>query len=338
MQQLPGSLIDIAYYLPEQVVNNDTFGETFPAWKVESTALRTGVLKRHIAHRHETAYDLALAAATRLLAKHPTLKAKVDAILFCTQSPDYVMPSNAFLLQRDLGISKHILALDYTLACSGFVYGLVMATSFIRSGVAKHILLVTADTYSKYLQDNDRSTRMLFGDGAAVSWVGIKEDSSTGAKPLITSFLDFMLASDGEGWDQFLIRSGGSRQPPSCRAEPDYNDKITMNGLGVLNFVNDRVIGQLRTLLSNNHLTAGDIDQFFFHQASALALSSLGKQLKISDKQMFSNLATVGNTVSASIPILIKDYYSHHTLPPNSLVVVSGFGVGYSWGSILAST
>ena len=335
MHQLLGSLVDIEYYLPDKVVHNIYFRDRFSEWKVDQTAMRTGVLKRHIARADETAYDLALVAAKKLLNKNPSLSEKIDGIIFCTQSPDYVMPSNAFLLQRDLGLKKNILAFDYNLACSGFIYGLVMATSFIRSGVAKNLLLVTADTYSKHLAEDDRSTRMLFGDGAAVSWIGKVGDCGT--EPLISSFGDFLLSSDGSGWDQFLIRSGASRQPPSCRDEPDYNDKIAMNGLRVLNFVNDRVIKQLFELLANNRLLADEIDQFFFHQASGLALESLRKKLKIKNEQMFSNLPTIGNTVSASVPILIKDFFSLNTLPKGSRLLLSGFGVGYSWGSMLAT-
>ena len=335
MHQLPGSLIDIEYYLPEQVVHNSYFRAKFPEWQVDQTALRTGVHERHIARQDETAYDLALVAAKKLLDKNPLLSEKIDGIIFCTQSPDYVMPSNAFLLQRDLGLKKNILAFDYNLACSGFIYGLVMATSFIRSSVAKNLLLVTADTYSKHLAEDDRSTRMLFGDGAAVSWIGQVNGCST--EPLISSFDDFLLSSDGSGWDQFVIRSGASRQPQSCRDETGYNDKIQMNGLRVLNFVNDRVIKQVFELLANNCLKAAEINQFFFHQASGLALGSLRKKLKIGDEQMFSNLSNIGNTVSASVPILIKDYFLYNTQPKGSRLLLSGFGVGYSWGSILAT-
>ena len=258
----------------------------------------------------------------------------VDGIIFCTQSPDYVMPSNAFLLQRDLGLKKSILAYDYNLACSGYVYGLAMATSFIKTGIAKNLLLITADTYSKYLGENDRSTRMLFGDGASASWIG-----STGGPvpPLISSFDDFALSSDGSGWAQFMIKSGGSRQPSSRHAEPDYDDKIHMNGLQVLNFVNDRVIKQVRELLVKNNIKAEEIDQFLLHQASGLALDCMKKKLKLNDRQMFSNLPFVGNTVSSSIPILIKDYFSQRELAGGSRLLLCGFGVGYSWGSLLAS-
>ncbi len=335
MLELSGALIDIEYYLPSLVITNGDFKNKFPDWDVELTELRTGVLERHMARDDETAYDLALTAARALLDKYPTLQERVDGIIFCTQSQDYVMPSNAFLLHRDLGLKKNVLAFDFNLACSGYVYGLVMALSFIRSGIAENLLLVTADTYSKYLAEGDRSTRMLFGDGAAVSWIG--KNNEFNPEPLISSFDDCLLQSDGSGWDQFVIKSGGSRQPPFRHDETDYNDKVTMNGLGVLNFVNDRVIKQLRALLAKNGLSAEDIDQFFCHQASGMALNSLQKKLKLNSENMFSNLSTVGNTVSASMPILIKDYFSKKSLPKGSRILLSGFGVGYSWGSMLAT-
>lgn len=333
--ELSGALIDIEYCLPAQVVSNNDFKNEFPDWDVGLTELRTGVLQRHIASQNETAYDLALIAVKKLLNKHPNLHEKIDGVLFCTQSQDYVMPSNAFLLHRDLGLSKNILAFDFNLACSGYIYGLVMALSFIRSKVAKNILVVTADTYSKYLSEGDRSTRMLFGDAAAVSWVG--EIDHSNPTPLISSFEDCLLESDGSGWNNFMIKSGAGRQPSFRQNEIDYNDKIIMNGLAVLNFVNDRVIKQLRTLLSKNGLSAEGVDQFFCHQASGLALNSLQKKLKLNSDQMYSNLSMVGNTVSASVPILIKDFFSKNTLPKGSRLLLSGFGVGYSWGSLLAT-
>ncbi len=335
MKQFPGSLLDIEYHLPDQVVTNIDFQASFPDWRVEQTEKRTGVFERRIARPDETAYDLALIAAKKLFEKTPSLKDKVDAIIFCTQSPDYVMPSNAFLLQRDLGLQNNVLAFDYNLACSGYIYGLLMASSFIKTGIAKNVLLVTADTYSKYIADSDRSTRMLFGDGASASWIGFANQCET--QPMIASFDDFKCASDGKGWDKFFIKSGGGRQPVSDNAEADYNDKIFMNGLQVLNLVNDRVIKQLFELLRKNELEAEQIDQFFLHQASGLALDSLRKKLKVGADKVFSNLGTVGNTVSSSIPILIKDYFSQASLPQGSRLFLCGFGVGYSWGSLLAT-
>ena len=335
MKQFPGSLLDIEYHLPEQVVTNCDFQVNFPDWRVELTEKRTGVFERHISRVDETAYDLALIAVKKLFDRHPSLVNKIDALIFCTQSPDYLMPSNAFLLQRDLGLQKNLLAFDYSLACSGYIYGLLMASSFIKTGIAKNVLLVTADTYSKYIADSDRSTRMLFGDGASASWIGFADQRE--AAPLIGSFDDFQCAADGRGWDKFVIKSGGSRQPPSAHEQADYNDKIFMNGLQVLNLVNDRVIKQMFELLHKHELKPGQIDQFFLHQASALALESLRKKLKVGADRAFSNLGRVGNTVSSSIPILIKDYFDQTDLPQGRRLLLCGFGVGYSWGSLLAT-
>ncbi len=335
MNRFPGSLIDVEYCLPDQVVSNSSLHSKFPEWNVDQTAKRTGVFERRIARYDETAYDLALIAAHKLIGKYPSLQNKVDAIIFCTQSPDYLMPSNAFLLQRDLGLKNELLAFDYSLACSGYIYGLLMASSFISTGVAKNVLLVTADTYSKHIAEDDRSTRMLFGDGASASWIGIANQCEV--EPLMNSFEDFQCASDGKGWDKFIIKSGGSRQPVSASGELGYNDKIAMNGLQVLNLVNDKVTRQVLELLQRNQLDVEQIDQFFFHQASALALDSLRRKLKIDPERAFSNLGNVGNTVSSSIPILIKDYFSQDSLTRGSKLVLCGFGVGYSWGSLLAS-
>lgn len=334
MDSLAGSLIDIAVHLPARILTNDELESAHPAWNVPQAASRVGVQGRHIAANGETALDLALVAARKLLARHEGLTAAVDGVLFCTQTPDYLLPSNAFLLQKDLGLRKDIIALDFNLACSGFVYGLAMGLSFLRSGMARNLLLVTADTYSKLLREDDRSTRMLFGDGAAVSWLS-SDSAAFIADPLVTRFDRFFLCSDGAGWEDFIVRSGAARQP--VPAAPGHSDRIEMNGLKVLNFVSDRVLGQLRDLLQADGLQAGDLAQCFFHQASGLALDSLRKRLKLREDQMFSNLATTGNTVSASIPILMKDFFAKQSLVRGSRVLVSGFGVGYSWGSVLAT-
>lgn len=331
-----GSLIDIATYLPETVLSNEELARAHPEWDVSRAALRVGVDSRRIAGPDETAYDLALAAANKLLSRHEGLAARIDGVLFCTQSPDYKMPSNAFLLQRDLGLRTDIIAFDFSLACSGFVYGLAIATSLLRSGMARNLLLVTADTYSKLLREDDRSTRMLFGDGAAVSWISAVPDAA-GGSPLITSFDRFVLSSDGSGWEDFIVRSGGARQPPAMQEEAHYSDRIEMNGLNVLNFVNGRVLRQLRGLLESEAVRPNDLAQCFFHQASRLALDSLRKHLGLREEQVFSNLATHGNTVSASIPILICDYFCRHALHPGGRLLLSGFGVGYSWASVVVT-
>ena len=334
MDALAGSLIDIAVHLPAHILTNDELESAHSEWNVPQAASRVGVQARHISANGETAFDLALVAARELLDRHEGLAADVDGILFCTQTPDYLLPSNAFLLQKDLGLRKELIALDFNLACSGFVYGLAMGLSLLRSGMARNLLLVTADTYSKLLRDDDRSTRMLFGDGAAVSWLSSDSEAASG-NPLITRFDRFALCSDGAGWEDFIVRAGGARHPVA--AVPGYSDRIEMNGLKVLNFVSDRVLIQLRGLLEADDMQASNLSQCFFHQASGLALDSLRKRLKLREDQVFSNLAVTGNTVSASIPILMKDFFTKQSLGRGSRVLVSGFGVGYSWGSVLAT-
>lgn len=336
--RFPGAVLDVAYHLPERVVRNADFQCSHPEWDVEKTEKKTGVLSRHIAAPGETAYDLALHAARALLARHPGLAERLDAVIFCTQSPDYVMPSNAFLLQRDLGLATQLVAFDFNLACSGYVYGLMMASGLLKLGIARHVLLVTADTYSRYLAEDDRATRMLFGDGAAASWIA--EPAEFVGTPLISAFEDFRCASDGLGWDKFIVPGGGQRHPLPQGAPlgslQERRDKIEMNGLHVLNLVGDRVVSQIRSLLADHGLSADQIDQFLFHQASNLALDSLGKRLGIPPERRFSNLSRVGNTVSSSLPILVKDCMDAQPPAAGSRLFLCGFGVGYSWASLLA--
>ncbi len=333
MRYFPGSLVDIEYYLPENVLKNDFFKLNFPDWRVEQTEKKTGVLERRIARENETAYDLSLVAVKKLLANHLCLTEKIDTIIYCTQSPDYLMPSNAFLLQRDLKLPNVKIAYDYNLACSGYVYGLMMASSYFKMGLAKNILLVTADTYSKYLDENDRATRMLFGDGASASWLSNDNISVT---PIFKEFCDFEFGLDAGGWDKFIVKAGAHREPVAQKINDLSTDKIYMNGIQVVNFVNHQVAKHMLNVLEKNNLFVDDIEQFFVHQASGLAIESIQKKLKISNGQIFKNIERVGNTVSSSLPILIKDYFTHNESRSAKCFLVCGFGVGFSWGSLIA--
>jgi 3-oxoacyl-[acyl-carrier-protein] synthase-3 len=335
LEQFPGQIVDIEYYLPEQVIPNEDLKLLHPDWHVDRVEKRTGVYKRHVARVGETAYDLSLNATKKLIRKYPLLQEKLDAVIVCTQSADYIMPSNAFLLHRDLGLAHNVIAFDYNLACSGYIYGLLIASGFLKTGVAQNILLVTGDTYSKYIDPNDRSTLMLFGDGASATW--ISNDKDLERKPLISSFTDFRCASDGAGWDKFYIKRGGNKHKLMVDQLDLRENKIHMDGLQVLNLVNDRVYNSILDFLANNQLSINDIDQFFLHQASRLAIYSLITKMNINPALAHSNLTNIGNTVSSSLPILLKDYFSTHSLNRGSKILLTGFGVGYSWGSLLAS-
>lgn len=299
----------IAYALPARVVTNAELAIEHPEWDMARVETRTGVLRRHIAER-ETAFDLACTAARLLIDKHPGAQ-QADAILFCTQTPDSVMPPNSALLHEYLGLGDRVFALDYTLACSGFVYGLAQAQGLITAGIASSILLVTADTYSRIIDPDDRGPRVLFGDGAAVTWI------TPGERGLV----DVALATSGRDHRAFMVPRG--------------TNVLHMDGMQVLGFVQSHVPGQVRELLTRNGLSVKDIDLFVFHQASRLALDTLGRVLRIPAERMYSNLARVGNTVSASIPMALRDAMDEGRAGPGSRVLLCGFGVGMSWASAI---
>ena len=306
---MPAAISGIAYALPAKVVSNADLAMEHPDWDMARVEVRTGVLRRHIADG-ETALDLACRAARELIRDHPAAQ-EADAILFCTQTPDYVMPPNSALLHEYLGLPDKVFALDFTLACSGFVYGLAQAQGLIAARIASSILLVTADTYSQLIDPHDRGPRVLFGDGAAVTWI------TSGDRGLV----DVAVATSGRDHRAFMVPKGSK--------------VLHMDGIQVLGFVQSHVPAQVGELLARNGLSVEQIDLFVFHQASRLALDSLRRTLRIPEGRMYSNLERVGNTVSASIPIALRDAVDEGRVGPGSRVVLCGFGVGMSWASAI---
>lgn len=326
----------IEYYLPEKVVTNSDLDAENPSWEMEKMAQKTGVLQRHIAAEDETSFDLAVAACNKLFDKTGFDKDLIDGLIFCTQSPDYIMPSNAFLLHKELRLRQNIFAFDYNLACSGYIYGLAMAQGFMASIKARNILFVTAETYSKYINRKDRSARVLFGDGAAATLVS--------NAPPEQGIIDISLATAGENYNTFYVPAGGARTPRSEETGVETIDvggsyrtlnDIHMNGFSVWNFIQSVVPKQIREIVTRNEMSLEDIDLFVFHQASKLTLDSLVKALKINEEKVFRNLDMKGNTVSASIPMALKDAAEQNVLQRGMTVLMSGFGVGLSWGSII---
>jgi len=329
--------MDIASHLPNQVVTNAELSEAFPAWDMDRVAKRAGVLQRHVAGPAETALDLGVAASRALLDRHPGLVDQIDGIIFCTQTPDYLMPPNSCVLHGELGLGDDVLALDTNLACSGYVYSLALAEGLIVAGTCTNVLVVTADTYSRLINPRDRAARTLFGDGAAASWVRATADERTG-------LIDVLCATSGNGYDKFFVPAGGARTPRSADTAREQVDgsgnvhteeDIHMDGLGVLAFVRAKVPTQVRALLDREGLMVADLDLVVFHQASKLALDVLTKALKLPEERVFRNMASIGNTVSASIPISLEQARSEGIIAPGSLVLLCGFGVGLSWASAL---
>jgi len=327
---------DIAYALPDTVVTNEDLRRDNPGWDMARLEKRTGVRRRHVAAPGQTALDLGLRACEKLFGVRPEAKAKVDAIIFCTETADYVLPPNACVLHGKLALPESVLAFDVDLGCSGYPYCLGLAKGMLSTRMAANVLLVNADTYSKLIHKNDQSTRTLFGDAAAASWITASDDAR--------GIVDLECCTAGQLYEKFIVPGGGYRRPRSDQAtgteleEADPtkpHDTIHMDGMGILAFVNAKIPGHVKTLLERNGLGIEDVDLFVFHQASQMVLDTLPRLMKIRPEQMHSNLAEVGNTVSAAIPIVLKDAAEAGRLARGDTVLVCGFGLGLSWGSAL---
>ena len=321
---------DIAYYLPEKIVTNEDLVKEFPEWSVDKIAEKVGVSQRHVA-TDETALDLAQAAAEKLFAKGMVQKEEVDFILLCTQSPDYILPTSACILQDRLGLSTGTGALDFNLGCSGYEYGLALAKGLVVSGVSKNVLLLTAETYNKHLHPRDKGNRTIFGDGASATIVSTDGFAEIG---------EFVLGTKGKGAEYLMVKTGGARYPEKSGeiefdegGNPKSSDYLFMDGQEIFMFTLMTVPKMIKQTLAKHELEKDQIDLFVFHQANKYMLEHLKGKLKIDDEKFFVNLENVGNTVSSTIPIALADAKEHGKLKGN--VLIAGFGVGLSWGATI---
>lgn len=319
----------ISYYIPETVITNEDLAKEFPDYTIEKITTKIGVSERHLAGENETSADLATGAALKLFTDYDISPASIDFILLCTQSPDYFLPTSACLLQDRLGIPTTTGALDFNLGCSGFVYGLAIAKGLITAGIASQILLLTAETYSKFMHPQDKSNRTIFGDGAAATLISTKGFAEIG---------NFSLGTDGQGADKLIVKTGGLRFPEQMNdlqfeeGNPVSSDFLHMAGTEIFNFTLDTVPGLVYETLQKNGIEKEDIDLFVFHQANKYMLNFLRKKIKIEESKFYLCLEKFGNTVSSTIPIALKVSSSENSIKPGNKVLIAGFGVGYSWG------
>lgn len=326
----------ISYYLPEKELTNAALQTEFPEWSAEKVAAKVGVDVRHICTPEETAGDLAEKAALKLFQESDIRPSEIDFVLLCTQSPDYHLPTTACVLQHRLGIPTSAGALDYNLGCSGCIYGMAVAKGLIAAGIAHNVLLLTAETYSKYLYPEDKSNRSIFGDGAAACLIASSADHA------IAAVQDFVLGTDGSGADHLIVRTGASRQPGlTGLSEEDEeghirrDDFLYMNGSAVFNFTLETVPQLIQDTLSKHHLSSDAIDYYIFHQANKFMLSTLRKCCAIPKDKFYIDLSQTGNTVSSTILIGLKKCLDSHTIQSGQQVMVAGFGVGLSWGATI---
>ena len=319
--------------MPEKVLTNEELIKEFPEWSVEKVAKKVGVNSRHIADEKETAGDLAEKAALNLFAEYKINPKDIDFLILCTQSPDYFLPSTACVLQSKLGISTHAGAFDYNLGCSGCVYGIAMANSFVESGLAKNVWLITAETYSKYLHQSDKSNRSIFGDAAAaclISEDGIAEIGSS------------VLGTDGSGAEKLILKTGAARQKnhTGLFSEDDeghvrYDDYLYMDGGGIFNFTLEAVPAMMKEVLDKNGLEKENIDYFVFHQANKFMLNTIRKVCVLPKDKFYVNLEETGNTVSSTVLIGLKQCLENEIIHEGMDIMIAGFGVGLSWGGTI---
>ncbi len=330
-------IADIAGHVPSRILGNEELAALYPAWPADKILDKTGIRTRHIAAEGETAGDLALAAARQLFAQGKVRAEDVDFIILCTQAPDYVLPTTACILQHRLGISTRAGALDVNLGCSGFVYGLSLAKGLIETGAAKCVLLLTADTYSKYIHPLDKSVRTLFGDGAAATAV-VRAD---GPVPAIGPFV---FGTDGSGAQHLIVPAGGFRRPRDAQSaveERDASDNVRsaehlyMNGAEVMTFTLREVPRTAKALLAKAALAADSIDYFVLHQANRFMLEALRKKLNVPAERVPICMEDVGNTVSSTIPLALVAMRRDGLLESPKRLMLIGFGVGLSWAACI---
>lgn len=319
----------VAVHLPDQVETNAQLQAQFPDWDMDLIYQKTGIAVRHLAAPDECASDLGVKAAEKLFAQCGVPRDSIDFLLFCTQSPDYPLPTTACLLQERLGLRKSVGALDFNLGCSGYVYGLAVADGLIRTGSVRRILLITAETYTKFIHPADRSLRTIFGDGAAATLIDAAERPSLSA---------FCYGTDGSGADTLLMTAGGNRAPHLAhrpRHRQRWESSLYMDGPALITFTVEAVPRLIRDVLAAAGLAQDDIDYFLLHQATYKMMTYLYERLNLTPERMPVVLEDCGNTVSSTIPIVIDRLRGTGQLRPGARSLLVGFGVGWSWAGCL---
>ncbi|MBC7256161.1 MAG: ketoacyl-ACP synthase III [Chloroflexi bacterium] len=310
-------------YVPPHVLTNDDLAqrvETSHAWIVE----RTGIERRHIADR-ETSATMAIEAARAALQAADADPRDVDLIIVATTTPDYLMPSTACLVQDALGAIRAG-AVDLNAGCSGFVYALAMANQAIASGEHRLVLVIGVETLSRVIDWQDRSTCVLFGDGAGAVLLRAAEGRA--------GILASLLGADGSGADLLIIPAGGSAQPPSRETVEGRLHYLRMNGREVFRFATRVVPRAIEQVAQKAGLKVRDIDLIIAHQANLRILEAVAKRLDLPMERFVVNLQEYGNTSAASVPIALCEAIQNGRIQPGQHLVLVGFGAGLTWAAV----
>jgi len=318
-------LAEIAHYLPERVVTNADLAVQNPGWDADKIFKKTGIRQRHVVSEGETAADLGVRAAERLFDQSGFDRHSIDTLIVGTQSPNYFLPGDSALIQERLGLPTTCAAFDVTLGCSGYTYGLWLARALITSGSSRNVLLVSADTYSCYCDPHDMTTVTLFGDAAGAT---LLTGDPQGARAEIGPTI---LGTDGRGACNLIVRDGASRWLSRTDAPP----RLYMNGPEIVSFTLNSVKAGIDRLLEATGLAWDQVDLFLMHQANRFLLENLRLKMGVDPERLAIDVEQTGNTVNASIPLLISRLIERGQLSGPKTSVLAGFGVGYSWAMSL---
>ena len=311
----------IEYFLPKKKESNLKFLNLIGKGKNLSKKIinKIGIETRRIADKNIYSNDLAIKSAKKLL-KSVNSKS-IDFLIYCTQTPDYLIPTNACVIQNTLKLKKNIGAFDINLGCSGYVYSLSIAKSLIVSGQAKNILLITSDTYSKFSKKDDLTTKLIFSDSSTSTFISYKKSKNS------FKILNSTYGTDGSGHKDFIVNNFGSRFWNYPKKNGEF---IYMNGANIFNFTLSEIPKAVSQFLKKNNLNPNKISNYIFHQANEFIVKSLQKKLKIPKQKIIIDVKNIGNTVSGTIPIILNR--NSQKIKNGKYVLLIGFGVGLSWG------
>jgi 3-oxoacyl-[acyl-carrier-protein] synthase-3 len=322
----------IAKYLPIGTLTNEELSSEFPDWSVEKIAEKTGIHTRHIAHE-EFSSDLAIKAVRELVSITNLDISSVDFLIVVTQTPDYILPGIASIVHNAVGLARDSGAIDVNLGCSGYVYALGVAKGLIETGQARKVIVSTSDTYSKLLNNADKSVRTIFGDGATATL--IENDAET------ESIQGLTYGTDGTGAGNLIVPKGGIRNgeekfprtSEAIRGIDEGRFNLFMDGPEIFNFTIAIAQSSMIATLKKTKLQKEEIDLFVFHQANAFMLEHLRKKLDIPEEKFPVLMGNWGNTVSGTIPMALSELIRDGKVKAGSKVLCMGFGVGLSWAA-----
>ena len=314
----------ISYYLPANKLSNEDIATQFPEWDSEKIIQKIGIKNRSISSKDQFTSDIATESINALCIEHKIDKYKIYYLIVCTQSPDYFLPTTACIVQNKAGLSTNCAAIDINQGCSGYIYGLSLAKGLVVSNIAKNVVLVTAEMYSKHMHENDKGNRSIFGDAATATLISNNGMYRIG---------EFLLGSDGSGFENLIVKNGAMKNRRSLDINEPNDNNLFMNGPEIFNFTAKAVPDLISKTLEKNNESIESIDNFIFHQANTFMLEYLRKKINIPKDKFLIDMEDYGNTVSSTIAIALKNR-TDKSLEENKFLL-AGFGVGYSWGAVV---